>query len=232
MTEVGKGKLIVIEGSGDGIGKSTQVRRLTERLAADGAPFYCHHFPSYGTVQGAPVSEYLSGAFGPPETLSPYFINNLYALDRAVTWHGELKARVEAGETVVLDRYVTSSLIYQSALIEDADEKLAFVRYVSDYEYEKLGVGRPDVVIFLHVPPDVSRALRAARGGEGVIEGDIHESDGGFMTKVYESAVTVARYLGWSWIECSKDGVMRDPGDIAREIYGVCADAGRGGGKE
>ena len=217
-----KGKLIVIEGSGDGIGKSTQVKLLSDKLTARGIPFFHHHFPSYGTVQGAPVSEYLKGAFGPADGLSPYFINNLYALDRAVTWHSNLKYLVERGQTVILDRYVTSSMIYQSALIEDAEEKAAFVRFVGDYEYEKLGVGRPDTVIFLHVTPEVSRTLRAARAGEGVIDGDIHESNGDFLKKVYENSVFLADSLGWTRIECARDGVMRPREDIADEVFAAC----------
>ena len=224
-----KGKLIVIEGSGDGIGKSTQVRLLTEKLDALSVPYVCHHFPSYGTVQGAPVSEYLSGAFGPPESLSPYFINNLYALDRAISGHGGLKKLVDEGKTLILDRYATSSLIYQSALIEDVEERKEFIRYVSDYEYEKLGIGRPDHVIFLHVPPDVSRALRVARGGEGVIDGDIHEADGGFMKKVYDNSVFLSDLLGWTRIECSKDGVMRPKDEIAKDVFAACGFGKKGG---
>ncbi len=225
-----KGKLIVIEGSGDGIGKSTQVGLLRAKLDAAGVPYVCHHFPSYGTMQGEPVSAYLKGAFGPPESLSPYFINNLYALDRAISWHGGLKRLVEEGRTLILDRYVTSSQIYQSALIEDEEERREFIRYVGDYEYEKLGVGRPDHVIFLHVPPEVSRALRASRGGEGVIDGDIHESDGGFMKKVYDNSVFLADLLGWTRIECSKNGAMRPREEIADEVFAACGFSAEGGG--
>ncbi len=227
-----KGKIIVIEGSGDGIGKSTQVGLLTSGLDSIGAPYVCHHFPSYGTVQGAPVCAYLKGEYGRPESLSPYFINNLYALDRAISWHGGLKKLVGEGKTLILDRYVTSSLIYQSALIEDEEEKLRFIRYVEDYEYEKLGVGRPDHVIFLHVPPEVSRALRASRAGEGVIDGDIHESDGGFMKKVYENSVYLADLLGWTKIECSKGGAMRPREEIAEEVFAACGSFPRGGGAD
>ncbi|MBR3416940.1 MAG: thymidylate kinase [Clostridia bacterium] len=225
-----KGKLIVIEGSGDGIGKSTQVGLLRAKLDEIGVPYVCHHFPSYGTMQGEPVSAYLKGAFGPQESLSPYFINNLYALDRAISWHGGLKRIVEEGKTLILDRYVTSSQIYQSALIEDEEERREFIRYVGDYEYEKLGVGRPDHVIFLHVPPEVSRSLRASRAGEGVIEGDIHESDGGFMKKVYDNSVFLADLLGWTKIECSRDGAMRPKEEIAEEVFAACGFSGRGGG--
>ena len=97
-----KHKLIVIEGACDGIGKSTQFALLREKLEEMGERVVSHHFPSYGTPHGASVEAYLRGEFGKPETLSPYFVNSLYAVDRAVTYHSELKARSEAGDVFSL----------------------------------------------------------------------------------------------------------------------------------
>ena len=54
------GKLIVIEGSCDGVGKSTQYKLLMDRLISDNEnTIVTHHFPSYGTYQGRPVEDYL-----------------------------------------------------------------------------------------------------------------------------------------------------------------------------
>ena len=77
-----KGKLIVIEGACDGIGKTTQFQLLKEHLEKDGKEIVTHHFPSYQTYQGKPVEMYLEGKYGQPHELSPYFINSLYAIDR------------------------------------------------------------------------------------------------------------------------------------------------------
>lgn len=44
-----KGKLIVIEGACDGIGKTTQYKLLCDHLKKDGQVITYHHFPSYGT---------------------------------------------------------------------------------------------------------------------------------------------------------------------------------------
>ena len=81
-----KGKLIVVEGACDGIGKTTQYEMLCNHFLNDGQEIANHHFPSYGTYQGAPVEKYLKGEFGQPNELSPYFINSLYATDRGITW--------------------------------------------------------------------------------------------------------------------------------------------------
>ena len=43
------GKLIVIEGSGNSTGKTTQYIKLKDRLLNEGYPVVLHHFPSYGT---------------------------------------------------------------------------------------------------------------------------------------------------------------------------------------
>lgn len=79
-----KGKLIVIEGACDGIGKTTQYEMLYNHFINDGQEIIKHHFPSYGMYQGAPAEKYLKGEFGNPSELSPYFINNLYATDRVL----------------------------------------------------------------------------------------------------------------------------------------------------
>ncbi len=212
-------KLIVIEGACDGIGKSTQFALLREKLEKMGLSVCSHHFPSYGTPHGAAVEAYLRGEFGAAESLSPYFINSLYAVDRAVTYHSELKARREAGEVILLDRYTTSSLIYQSAFITDMAERDAFIDYVTELEYVKLGIPAPDAVIFLDAPYETAKALRSARVENDGVERDIHETDDSFMRLVYDSAQHVCSRLGWTRIRCTDEhGNMRTREEIHEEI--------------
>ena len=214
-----KGKLIVVEGACDGIGKSTQFGLLQEHLKQDGATVASHHFPSYNTFHGRPVEEYLHGTFGKPSELSPYFVNSLYAVDRAMAWNLELGPKYNAGEVLVLDRYTTSSLIYQAALIEDIEERKKFIDYVCDFEYNKLGIKRPDNVIFLHAPFDLVTELRKARNTSSGVEEDIHEKDLDFMLKVYENAMFLADYLSWDKIQCNEGDKFRSIEDIHAEIY-------------
>lgn len=214
-----KGKLIVIEGACDGIGKTTQYNLLAKRLEKDGKQISTHHFPSYETPQGTLVEMYLKGIFGSPKDLSPYFINNLYALDRGVTWQTKLKPLYENGNIILLDRYTTSSLIYQSALIENIEEKKEFIDYVMEYEYQKIGIKKPDNVIFLMAPFDLVTRLRKERKqNEGIMD-DIHEKNIDFMKKVYENALFVADYLSWNKINCNNGNEMRNIEDIHEEIY-------------
>ena len=210
-----KGKIIVIEGACDGIGKSTQYNLLKEKL---GEKVITHHFPSYDSYQGKGVEEYLKGNYGDVKELSPYFVNNLYAYDRGVTWQTTLKDKYEDGYTILLDRYTTSSIIYQSCLIEDLEERKKFIDYVVDYEYNKLQIGRPDEVIFLTAPFDIVTKLRNERKVNDGVQNDIHEKDLDFMKKVYDNAVFVADYLDWNIINCVEDEKFKEKEEIHKDI--------------
>lgn len=214
-----KGKIIVIEGCTDGIGKTTQFNILKERLIKEGYFVKSHHFPSYNTKEGALVESYLNGEFGKIESLSPYFINSLYAIDRAITWNMDLKKSYENGDIILLDRYTTSSLIYQSCLIDDLDKKKEFLDYVTDFEYNKLGVGRPDNVIFLTANYDIVKKQRENRRFNEGVQKDIHEKNDDFLKKVYENSLFVADYLSWDNVKCDQDDKMRNIDDIQKDVY-------------
>lgn len=214
------GKLIVIEGSCDGVGKSTQYKMLMDRLINDKKEVITtHHFPSYGTYQGRPVEEYLKGNYGEISSLSPYFVNSLYAQDRAITWVTGLKSEYEKGNIILLDRYTTSSLIYQSSVIEDEKEKEEFINYVHDYEYNRIGIPEPDLVIFLHAPFELTRELKAKRKNNDGVKNDIHESDLAFMKRVSDTSIDIAKKFNWCFIECANNNEMRSAEDIHEDIY-------------
>lgn len=216
------GKLIVIEGSSDGVGKSTQYRLLVERLEKESDKvIVTHHFPSYGTYQGRPVEEYLKGSYGKISSLSPYFVNSLYAQDRAITWISGLKQEYEKDNIIVLDRYTTSSLIYQTTSIDTKEEREEFINYIYDYEYHKLGIAKPDLVIFLHVPFSLSKKLKEQKKDSIGIKNDIYESDLAFLEKVSNTSTEIAQKFNWHFIECSHDDKMRSTEEIHEEVYQV-----------
>ena len=123
------------------------------------------------------------------------------------------------GNIILLDRYTTSSLIYQSALIENIEQKKQFIDYVIDFEYYKLGIEEPDNIIFLHAPFDLVTEMRMARKQNEGIMNDIHESDLEFMKKVYDSSMFIADYLSWNKVQCNIGNQMREISDIHEEVY-------------
>ena len=213
-----KGKLIVIEGASDGIGKSSQCKLLCEEFVKDSIPFTMAHFPTYGEYQAKGVETYLQGDFGEIKDLSPYYVTNLYAFDRMITWHTKLKKHYNNGEIILLDRYTTSSLIYQSASIDDMEERKAFIDWVIDYEYNKLNIKRPDIVIFLTSTYENILKLRSSRQANDGILNDIHEQNNEFLKKVYENALFVADYLGWEKVICDNENGMKSMLEIHDDI--------------
>ncbi len=205
--EVKKGQLIVFEGA-DGAGKTTQCHLLSKHLIASGKTVFQHHFPSYGTYHGAIVEHFLAGDFGDASNNSPYFVNSLYAVDRAIAWRKILKEHFENGETILLDRYTTSSLLYQSAQFDDLEEKKRFIQYVLDFEYGKLGIKEPDRTIFLQLPWELTLRLIIERAKKTGVERDVFERDVEYLKRINDHKKFVAEYLSWDIIECSQGGEM------------------------
>lgn len=213
-----EGKLIVIEGACDGIGKTTQYTLLKKYLEEKGYDVVTHHFPSYNSFQGALVENYLKGNLGNPRDLSPYLINSIYAVDRAITWNSNLKEEYLAGKIILLDRYTTSSLIYQSSLYDSIEEKKDFINYVVDYEYNKLGLKKPDKVIFLNADFNTVTNLRNKRkSNEGVLN-DVYERDNELMKKIYDNSQFVAKYLDFDFVCCDCNGKFKSVDDIQDDI--------------
>lgn len=213
-----KGKLIIVEGACDGIGKSTQYELLYDYLVKEGYRVVKHHFPSYNTTQGALVEKYLKGEYGNPKDISPYFINSLYAIDRAASFKESLGDEYEKGSVLLFDRYTTSSIIYQSSTIDNLEKRKEFIDYIVDFEYNKLEIPTPDEVIFLHAPFELVTELRRQRKENDGISNDIHERDLSFMKRVYDNSMYLSDYLNWDKVDCSSNNKMRSREDIHEEV--------------
>ena len=215
-----KGKLIVIEGACDGIGKSTQFKLLCDKLIEKGYSVINHHFPSYGTPQAEKAEKYLKGELEGQENFTPYEINKIFAYDRKVTWEEELKEAYNSGKLIVLDRYTTSSLLYQSSFIDDKALKKKFIDDVISYEFDELKIQKPDIVIFLTASFDMAYKLITNRK-EVALKKDIYEEDLEFQKKVHNNSNDIAKYLSWNIVVCDKDNKMRSIEDIHNEIMEI-----------
>lgn len=216
-----KGKFIVIEGT-DGSGKKTQAKILCEKLNEAGINCIVQSFPNYDSPACTPVKMYLNGEFGNIGCLDAYQANSLYAVDRLCTMMG-LKDHIENGGSIVFDRYVESTMLHQAALIENQEERDKFLDYVNDFEFGKLKLPKPDLVIFLDVPVEVSKKLADSRGEyKSGNKKDILEQDISHLTKAYNSGKYVANKYGWTQISClNESGSLKSIEEISNDIFEV-----------
>jgi len=210
-----KGKLIVIEGT-DGSGKKTQTALLTERLRNGGHKVKTISFPQYGKRSAKKVEDYLAGKFGPPGELDPYKVSPFYAEDRLGA-APEIKKALEAGETVVLDRYIDSNVGHQGGKIADPTEREEFIKWLYDYEYKKLGIPKPDLTLILRVPYKITLKLMEGRGGAK----DGHEADKEHLRNAEAAYLWLAakRPKDHRIIECVRGEEILPPEDIHRMVY-------------
>ena len=210
------GKLIVIEGT-DGSGKSTQFRRLTERLLSDGQEFKTLVFPQYSEPSSALIRMYLGGEFGSkPTDVNAYAASAFYAVDRYASYKKDWGAWYEKGGLIVSDRYTTSNAVHQASK-ESPETQGAFLGWLYEFEYDKLGLPRPDLTIYLDVPTDFTEKLLRGREQATNTHADIHEQDMHYLATCRETGRAAAKYYGWTVIDCVKDGNMRSIEDIHEE---------------
>ena len=212
------GKLIVLEGT-DGSGKSTQFRLLTQRLTEDAYKFEKLVFPQYSEPSSALIRMYLGGEFGTkPSDVNAYAASAFYAVDRFASFRKVWGNWYDEGGLVVSDRYTTSNAVHQASK-EPAENREAFLAWLYEFEYEKLGLPRPDMVIYLDVPTAFTEAMMRRREQDTNTTADIHEQDMDYLATCRETGRAAARFYGWKIIECVRDGKMRSIEDIHEEIY-------------
>lgn len=214
------GKLIVFEGT-DGSGKSTQFALLAKRLEAEQIGFQRLRFPQYEEPSSALIRMYLGGAFGDdPEAVNAYAASTFYAVDRYASYQCVWKDYYQGGGLVVSDRYTTSNAVHQGSKVPEG-ERADFFRWLYDLEYDRMGLPRPDLVVLLDMPVELSEQLMRKREQSTGTHADIHERDEDYLKKCRDVALHAAKYYGWRTVSCAKDGAIRGVEDIHEEVYAI-----------
>jgi len=216
-----KGKLIVFEGT-DGSGKSTQFARLCQRVSGMGREFQKLTFPQYKEPSSALIRMYLGGEFGSrPGDVNPYAASAFYAVDRYASLKKVWGDYYDRGGLILTDRYTTSNAVHQGVKCPPEDRE-AYLRWLDDFEHEKLGLPRPDMVIYLDVPTEATVQLLRSREEQTNTTADIHEQDTAYLAACRECAGQAADILGWQRIRClDKNGKLRSIEDIHEEIWAL-----------
>ena len=215
-----KGKLIVFEGT-DGSGKATQSRLLCDELTRRGISFRKLEFPRYKEESSALIRLYLSGAFcSHPGDVNAYAASTFYAVDRFASYREDWGKIYENGGLILSDRYTTSNAVHQGSKLP-AEELPEFFAWLYDLEYNKMGLPKPDMVIYLDVDVETSLSRMARRQQNTNTKADIHEQDVEYLQRCLMTARKAADYYGWVRIDYLKDGVERDVDEKNQEIFDI-----------
>jgi dTMP kinase len=193
--------LIAFEG-GEGTGKSTQARRLAERLDA------VLTFQPGATAIGAAIRHVLldPGTQG----LDPRAEALLMAADRAQHVAEVIRPALAAGRVVVTDRYLYSSVAYQGYGRELGPEAVAAL---SAFATDGLAA---DLVVLLQVPVAVRDARLASRGAPDRLE----QAGAAFHDRVDAGFAALAAADPERWVVLDGDGEVEE---VAERIWQAVA---------
>jgi dTMP kinase len=167
-----RGKFISVEGL-DGCGKSTQVRLLARWLRRMGHEVVVTEEPTDGLI-GRIIRMVVAGGFKVPVAAEAL----LFAADRLHHVERVIAPAVSSGKVVISDRYIASSLAYQSA----RGLPLRWVMKINEMAPE------PDLMILIDVPAEVTaRRINRSRRPDGF------ERDLELQKKVRQVYLNIAR---------------------------------------
>lgn len=218
--------LIAIEGI-DGSGKGTQAKLLLDRATREGHSAELFAFPMYeGTFFGGEIARYLNGEFGDVWSVHPRLAATLYAGDRFEV--RDRLWRLRAGlDLVICDRYTPSNQAHQSVKLPE-QERAEFFGWLDRLEHEVFGIPRPDLVVFLDLPPERAAELIGRKGTRAYTDrkADIHEVDEGYLANVHAAYHALSEGSGWVTVPCLREGEVRPLEEIHEQIWSAVLDAG------
>jgi dTMP kinase len=163
---------------------------------------------------------YLGGEFGTdPSDVNAYAASAFYAVDRFASYKQDWGDDYNNGGLILSDRYTTSNAVHQASK-EPVERRGDFLKWLYEFEYEKLELPRPDLIIYLDVPTSFTEQMMRRREADTNTKADIHEKDTAYLATCREAGRAAAEYYGWTVIQCVQDGKMRSIEDIHGEIYG------------
>ena len=213
-------KLIIIEGL-DGSGKSTQTALVEKYFEEQNINYKKIKLPDYDSPSSTLVKMYLGGDFGKnADDVNAYAAGAFYAVDRFASYKLDWGRNYENGTVILADRYATSNSIYQMEKLDEKDWD-SFLDWSADFEYNKIGIPKPDLVIYLDMPVEISQRLMTSRYDGDENKKDVHEVNVDFLNKCRKSALYTAEKQGWKVIECSNGKEPYSVDEIHKKIIDI-----------
>lgn len=175
------GLFLVMEGP-DGSGKGVQLDLLAQRLKQQGYSVLRSREPG-----GTPIGEKIRDVLLDPanKAMDPMTEALLYAASRSQHVAEKIKPALDRGQVVLLDRFVTSSLVYQGI---GRGLGLPVIEQINDLAVQGL---KPDLILLLYVSYEEGLSRKARQEGHTLDR--LETSGGSFHEKVNEGYLQIAR---------------------------------------
>lgn len=205
----------------DGSGKGTQTKLVVAELEKQWKKVLLLDYPRYGETSAYFVEKYLNGAYGKevPAKLASIF----YALDRFDDSFN-FKDEMWNYDYIISNRYVSASMMHQAGKIKDKTERLEYMNWLHELEFEIFKIPKPDKVLFLDVPPEVSQKLVEKKEARDYITWwatkDLHEADENHLKDAYKVAGEILENFPKTWekIDCCENGDILSIDVITQKI--------------
>ncbi|MBE6747871.1 MAG: thymidylate kinase [Ruminococcaceae bacterium] len=212
------GLFIDLEGL-DGCGKTTQTELLCKRFEKENINYKKIKLPDYESDSSILVRKYLNGDFGKnANDVNAFAASVLFAADRFASYTEKWKEDYLNGTLIFSDRYTPANALYQMTKL-DPTEWDEYLEWLFDFEYNKIGIPEPTMVVFLDMPVEVSQKLMTNRYNGDETKKDVHECNVEFLHKCRESALYACKKYGWKVISCAENGEVLSIEEINNKIY-------------
>ena len=212
------GLFIDLEGL-DGCGKTTQTELLCKRFEKENINYKKIKLPDYDSDSSILVRKYLNGDFGKnANDVNAFAASVLFAADRFASYTEKWKNDYENDTLIFSDRYTPANALYQMTKLEP-EEWDSYLEWLFDFEYNKIGIPEPTMVVFLDMPVEVSQKLMTSRYNGDESKKDVHECNVEFLHKCRESALYACKKYGWKVISCAENGELLSIETINDRIY-------------
>ena len=152
--------------------------------------------------------------------MNAYAASTFYAVDRYASYRTDWGGIYENGGLILSDRYTTSNAVHQGCKLPEA-ELPQFFDWLYDLEYNKLGLPKPDLVIYLDVDIETSLARMEHRQQKHHTQADIHEKDTRYLADCLRLGHLAAAHYGWRVVPFKTNGEIRALDEKHEEIYQI-----------
>lgn len=164
---------------------------------------------------------YLNSELGnSPDAVNAYAASTFFAVDRFASYVKFWKEFYGSEGIVIADRYTTSNAVYHMNKLP-MEKWDSYLVWLEDFEYKKIGLPRPDSVIYLHVPTEVSQGLIKKRYEGDISKKDLHEKDVNFLKACSCSAEYAIKKLGWKKVNCCEQNKIMPQESISEKVFEI-----------